>query len=44
MSKTAKGTRKFTKEEKLPIIEEASKNGIKVTLVKYDLYPATFSY
>lgn len=44
MRKTAKGTKKFTEEEKLSIIEEASKNGVKVTLDKYDLYPATFYY
>jgi len=41
---TEKGTKKFTKEEKLKIIEEANEKGVKVTLSKYDLYPATFYY
>jgi putative transposase len=44
MRKTEKGTKKFTKEEKLSIIQEAGKNGVKVTLDKYDLYPATYYY
>ncbi len=44
MKKTEKGTKKFTKEEKLSIIGEAGKNGVKVTLAKYDLYPATYYY
>ncbi len=29
--KTAKGTKKFTEEEKLSIIEKAKRNGLKVT-------------
>ncbi len=32
MQKTEKGTKKFSKEEKLAIIEEAGKKGIKATL------------
>ena len=44
MEKTEKGTKKFTKEEKLAILEEGSKNGVKVTLAKYELYPATYYY
>ena len=34
--------RTFTKEEKLRIIQEASEQGLKVILEKYDLYPATY--
>lgn len=44
MKTTEKGTKKFTKEEKLSILEEASQNGVKATLDKYDLYPATYYY
>lgn len=44
MKTTAKGTKKFTKKEKLQIIDEAKKNGVKVTLEKYALYPGTFYY
>jgi len=44
VKKTEKGTKKFTKEEKLSIIKEAGENGVKVTLAKYDLYPATYYY
>lgn len=44
MKQTEKGTKKFTKKEKLSIIEEASRNGVKTTLAKYDLYPGTFYY
>ena len=44
MKKTEKGTKKFTKKEKVSIIQEASKKGVKVTLAKYDLYPGTFYY
>jgi len=42
--KAEKGTMKFTGEEKLAIIKEASEKGVKVTLDKYGLYPATFYY
>ena len=34
--------RKFTTEDKLSIIKEASSKGVKVTLAKYDVYPATY--
>lgn len=44
MKITEKGTKKFTKVEKLAIIKEAGANGVKVTLAKYDLYPATYYY
>lgn len=44
MEKTEQGTKKFTKAEKLNILAEAKTNGVKVTLTKYDLYPATFYY
>ena len=44
MKKTEKGTKKFNDEEKLSIIAEAQKHGVKVTLEKYDLYPATYYY
>lgn len=44
MQITEKGTKKYTKEEKLLIIKEAGEHGVKVTLAKYDLYPATYYY
>jgi len=44
MKITKKGTKKFTKAEKLAIIQEAGEKGVKVTLAKYDLYPATYYY
>ena len=44
MKTTKKGTKKFTKKEQLQILSEAKKEGIKVTLEKYDLYPATYYY
>jgi putative transposase len=34
--------RKFTKEEKLKILKEASELGVSVTLEKYGIYPATY--
>ena len=34
--------RKFTKEEKLKILEEAEKHGVSLTLDKYGIYPATY--
>lgn len=37
-----KPKRKFTKEEKLKILEEVQKNGVKLTLSKYGIYPATY--
>lgn len=44
MKKTKKGVKKFTKSEKLAIIKEAGEKGVKPTLAKYDLYPATYYY
>ena len=44
IKKTEKGTKKFTKKEKLQITSEAKKKGVKLTLEKYDLYPATYYY
>jgi putative transposase len=34
--------RTFSKEEKLSILEESKSLGVKCTLEKYSLYPATF--
>ncbi|MFA5619403.1 MAG: transposase [Weeksellaceae bacterium] len=34
--------RKFTNEEKVKILEEASKNGVTTTLEHYGIYPATY--
>lgn len=34
--------RRFTKEEKLKVLREASLNGVKLTLDKYGVYPATY--
>lgn len=44
MKITDGGTKKFSKEEKIAILEEAGKLGVKATLAKYGLYPATFYY
>lgn len=44
MKTTEKGTKKFTESEKKAILEEALDKGVKVTLEKYYLYPATFYY
>ncbi len=44
MLKTSKGIKKFTDKEKLSIIKESETAGVKPTLHKYDLYPATFYY
>lgn len=41
---TEKGTKKFTKEEKLTILKEARETSVKATLEKYALYPATYYY
>ncbi|MBP8978807.1 MAG: transposase [Bacteroidales bacterium] len=38
----AYGKRKFTKEEKLQIIKEASQNGVNPTLEKYGVYRASY--
>ena len=37
-------TKKYTKAEKIKVLKESKKNGVKVTLEKYDLYSATFYY
>jgi putative transposase len=34
--------RKFSKEEKLSILDQAKKNGVKATLEKHGFYPATY--
>ena len=39
MSMTKK---KYTKAEKVRILNEAKRQGVKVTLDKYNLYPATY--
>lgn len=44
MIQTEKGTKKFTDKEKLAILKEAGQVGVKATLSKYSLYPATFYY
>lgn len=44
VKETGKGTKKFTKEEKLAILKEASEKGVTVTLERYDVYPATYYY
>ena len=44
MKLTEKGTKKFTKEEKLAIIKESESLGSKLTMEKYGLYPGTFYY
>ncbi len=36
--------RKFSKEEKIKILDEAKKNGVQSTLDKHGIYPATFYY
>jgi len=41
---TEKGTKKFSKKEKLAILKEAGEKGVKLTLEKYNLYPGTFYY
>ena len=44
MKKTEKGTKKFTTKETLSILKEAKEKGVRVTLDKYGLYPATYYY
>jgi len=41
---TEKGTKKFSKKEKLAILKEASEQGVTLTLEKYGIYPGTFYY
>jgi putative transposase len=36
--------KKYSEAEKLAIVKEASEKGVKITLEKYSLYPATFYY
>ena len=44
MKITEKGTKKFSKSEKLAILKEAEQQGVKLTLEKYGIYPGTFYY
>ena len=44
MIQTDKGTKKFTEKEKLSILKEAEKEGVKKILGKYNLYSATYYY
>lgn len=44
MKTSKKGTKKFTEAEKLGILKEAQSKGVKETLTKYGLYPATYYY
>ena len=44
VKETEKGTKKFTKQEKMSILKEAKLKGVMLTLSKYDLYPATYYY
>lgn len=37
-----KEKRKFSKEEKVRIVKEAAEQGVKATLDKYGVYPATY--
>jgi putative transposase len=39
-----KGKKKFTNEEKLQILKEAGTKGVRETLAKYGVYPATYYY
>jgi putative transposase len=36
--------KKYSNAEKPAIVKEASDNGVKITLEKYSVYPATFYY
>jgi len=44
MKITEKGTKKFSKTEKLAILKEAEQQGVKLTLEKYGIYNGTFYY
>jgi len=44
MKTSEKGTKKFTEAEKAAILKEAQSKGVKETLAKYELYPATYYY
>jgi putative transposase len=37
-----KKKRTFSKEDKINILNEASKNGVNITLEKHNVYPATY--
>lgn len=37
-----KERKKFSKEEKVRIVQEAAEHGVKATLDKYGVYPATY--
>jgi len=41
---SSKKSVKYTTKEKMSILSEADKNGVKSTLEKYNLFPATFYY
>ncbi len=44
MKKTEKGIKKYTTSEKLAILREGQEKGVKATLAKYGLFPATYYY
>ncbi len=44
MKKTEKGIKKYTTSEKLAILREGQEKGVKATLSKYGLFPATYYY
>ena len=44
MKTTEKGSKKFTKDEKLKIIQECKDKGVKLTCEKYGIYPASYYY
>ena len=44
MKISEKGTKKFTTKEKIKVIQEVRLKGLKPTLAKYGLYPATYYY
>jgi len=41
---SSKKSVKYSTKEKMSILSEAEKNGVKSTLYKYNLFPATFYY
>jgi putative transposase len=41
---SSKKSVKYSTKEKMSILSEAEKNGVKVTLEKFNLFPATFYY
>jgi putative transposase len=44
MKISEKGIKKFTTQEKLKVIKEVNLKGLKPTLAKYGLFPATYYY